>query len=576
MNSQRPYFPFDTVDVPANVNYASLSEEGICDWNLKLTVEGSCHVTAPFDPSLITLWTYAEFQPTSYERSVESEEDGYGNQFNEMTIIKPKFGFRIWADEYIKKYVFQMLYGAKEIRLTYKDASFFIAKNIAIEETTLANGVYALDVTYESADDAEHGIFGLTGCCISAYDEAPYESECDPGDLGGGAPGCEGIDFVVSRSGDTLTGTATGATGTTSISWYYRASAASAWILLISGANSVSVGGFGYYRAILTVAGCGQFVDQYLYSNPCDGFNVRIRRNASNGIVAEMDTPISGVSYAWEKNTGTGWTSLPDTSAAILVDITADYRVTVTKDDCTDSDIMYVEVAECALVASLSYVDDELGVLISNCSGSPEYNWSVDYGAGLVPFDTGGPAYGSSIFPDATGLYVCEVTCDGCTVTAQKVIIIAGDPCPFIVSIDRSGSVLSANTSASSPTYQWKKETEDGIVNLGTAVTQETTGGGRYILEVTSGACTKESYIMVNEATKYKLVMTRQNGSVFNVFGLDWGSTPGTTWKVLVNSTEQTYSPSAPAAANIWSVNASDQLVLFGTLTNATITIETA
>jgi hypothetical protein len=72
-------------------------------------------------------------------------------------------------------------------------------------------------------------------------------------------------------------------------------------------------------------------------------------------------------------------------------------------------------------------------------------------------------------------------------------------------------------------------------------------------------------------------VLTRQQGYEFNVYDIPLldVSDPSIELEVYVNGTVQTYSPSTPTSANVYSIKADGKLIIWSgaTLTNGTIKI---
>lgn len=222
---------------------------------------------------------------------------------------------------------------------------------------------------------------------------------------------------------------------------------------------------------------------------------------------------------------------------------------------------------------SLQFNAGVLGAIVSNCGETIEYAWFIDTGAGFVPFDNGLPSYGPTITPTTSGLYKVVASCGTLSAEAERVVIVDANACPFTASITASGNILTAVTNAVSPTLQWSKTTGSGTVNLGSGSTQEMTGPGLYRVTITANSCTKTAEYMKDAVKEFRLVLNKANGTAFNVYGLDWGATPGDSWLVNINGSEASYTPSAPTASNQWSINGSDQLIVFAPLTNATIEV---
>jgi hypothetical protein len=569
MDITRPYFPNDTINVPELV-YPRFSAEDVCDWNVKLSVDSDC-VSAGVDA--LNIYLKADWKSVKFEKERETIEDGKGGKETSQVRVDPVYSFVTYVDEYILWYFYQIVYQSKKLIITLPSDTYIEGIEADVEHEEIHPGVHKVTISYKTADEY-HTAYGLTGCCRPLYVEAPYESECDNNDgaIDNNVPPCDAVDFDISESGGTLTGNVTGAPGSTSISWYFRAKVTEAWSLLISGASTVSLGSYGIYRAILTATGCGQYIDQFLYTDPCVGFDVRIRQSGS-GLVAELSSGYSGASYAWEFNDGTGWDALPDTVAAITALDSGDYRVTATVGDCSDSDVLTVVVNNCDLTASLSRTGDILGVLHTDCE-SPSYQWYKDNGMG-VAIITGATSPTLTISETAT--YKVVVTCGDCNVEAQKLYFVT-DNCDFTLSISRTGTILTATTDATSPSYAWELETNDGRTGIGTASTQAITEKGIYFLKVTSGACTKETYMYIEPSkTSVTCILSKSTGYEFAVYEIDMLEVidPAIELQVFVNGSAQTYSSSVPGTTGLYSIKADGKIIFFSgsPLANAIIKI---
>ena len=569
MESIRPYFPNDTLDVPV-INYPRFTEAEVCNWNVKIMPTGDCMND---DVSALEIYMKAEWNAVQFLKERETIEDGYGGKDTSQIRVDPVYSFTTWADEYILWYFYQVIYKSATVQVILDDASYIDGVEVDVEHEEVHKGVYKVTVSYQTKE-AYHTAFGLTGCCRPLYEDAPFETcETNETEIDNNVPPCDDVTFSVSEATGTLTGNIAGAPGATNIAWYYRPSITSAWTLLISGASSVSLGAYGIYRAILTATGCGQYIDQFLYTDPCTQFDVRLRQTADFGIIAELTTGYDGATFVWEFNDGTGWDTLADTTAAITAAETGDYRVTATYEDCEDQDIIRVVVSDCSMTAELSRTDDSVSVLHSDCD-SPTYVWYKDTGSGLAVISG---ATSATIVISETGTYKVIVSCDGCTVEAQKFYMVS-DGCDFSVAIDRTGNTLTADTDADTPTYVWELETDAGRVEVGTSATQAITERGIYFLQVTSGACTKETYVYVApSASVVTCVLSKSTGYEFVVYEIDLLGVvdPAAELTVIVGTTLYTYTASTPGSTGLYSIKADGKLITFAgsPLTNAIIKI---
>ncbi len=404
MNSQRPYFPFDEIEVPS-ISYASFVESTACDWNLKMTNEGCS------DPNLLINIFYAkvEWQSVKFDVVKETSQNGYSDVFVDGTRVDPILSFITWTDEYNLWYFYKFIYGTKNI-LLQNGTSSFLVKDIEIQDVIDLEGVHKLTVSFKSVRDNlnYHGAFGLNGCCNPLYLEVPAE-DCDEnsGGVDNNVPPCDEVVFNISESSNSLLANVSGTPSTYTVAWYWRPSETSAWQLIINNASSVSLNLYGIYRAVMTAQQCGQYIDQYLYQNPCNNFDVRIRRSNNYGLIAESD---GATIFVWEFNDGTGWVTLPDTTAAITANQTGDYRVTASNDECEDQDTYYI------LVNELDDCDFDLSITKSGNTAtavtdalSPIYLWTRENEIGQINVGST-----STVEMTQTGIYWLIVSSGDC------------------------------------------------------------------------------------------------------------------------------------------------------------------
>lgn len=484
MSIVRPFFPYDTIDV-LDVQKAAYLE--FCDWNLKMN-STACNGTST---ELVQVFCIAEFLPIKYNKKTETEQDGFGTEYTEVITVDRIFSFETIADELVSSTIHSLLYGAKEITLTNTDNESITAYDFDIDQNEISDGLYKLKIEYKAKDDY-HGQFGLSGCCLPIFEGAPYENPCD-GTIQNPST-CVDVDIYISRVNDMLVSNVSGTTAAYTISWYFRNSNGG-WTLLLANANSIEASTYGEYRAIMNLPGCGNFVANYIIENPCTNWNVTIIRTGDI-LTAQLPATFPGVTFDWFKNTGSGWQLLSETSNALIISETADYRVNANLNGCTAIDVISANFNPCNITAALNWNNGRLGI-VTNCTDSPEYNWLKDVGNGNEAYDVNVVSYGPFIYPTQTGLYTCELTCgDGCFVSVSKLLIIENTNAQFDVAITRSGLILTLVTDAVSPyTIQWAVEEEGGFTNLGTASTQTISNTGNYHVTVTKNGVSKSAYL---------------------------------------------------------------------------------
>ncbi len=505
-----PYYPYNEIEIPGNLPYVTFNDE--CPYDFKLSQEEPCgtYEVAP-------IYMQVEWLPVAYDVVEEAVEDGYGIEKIVSRAVNRLFAFECYADEYMLKFIYELIYSSERLLLEDPTAVQLEIYNANAEHEELTRGSYRVTVSFYS-DDVAAVRFGHTACCRPLYEEAPYDPEC-PSDGGEGPinPECDDLAIHVIRNDDSLVANVSGAPGTYSVTWLYRATPSGTWQTLIVGATSISLAGFGTYRAVVTAAGCGQLHDQYLYQDPCGGYDVRIRRSGRAGLVAEMPQGYEGASFVWEFNDGTGWVTLDDTTAAIVADESGDYRVTATYEECEDQDVTSIVVTSCDFSAVMNRAGNTLSIAVSGCSGTPSFTWALDRGDGPVALP------GTTETHEATqsGLYITDITCDGCVLTIQRVVLIDEcNVCELTTQITVEGPYAILNHSGcddiESATIQWSRNSGQGwtLIGSGTQL-MEMTQTGLYRARMQCGDCVSEAFylhMVCDECDEFTVTITEEGG----------------------------------------------------------------
>lgn len=515
----RPYWPFDEMEIPLSQLNAAFSTEGLCYYNLTISQDENCGTYTVAD-----IYAWVEFLPVEYEESEEFIEDGYGVQRLLSRAITPNMGFAVIVDEYMKKFFYELFYSSEFVMLTDLVAvtplKVYGAK---ITSETLDDGLYRLTVRYKS-DEQGSSTFGTAGCCRPLYEEAPYEDGCPDGGEGEGEGepvDCTGFDVEVTREDDTLTATVSNEPAGTVITWLYRINDQAVWTTLIVNATSISLSGFGQYRAVATAPVCGSKVDQYLYNDPCGGYDVTLRRSGAAGVIAEMPQGYEAATYIWEYDDGGGFDLMVDTGAAVVAPGPGYIRVTATYGECVDQDVIEVIISDCDFDATIELDGDILTVTVEDCEDTPTFVWKLDDGTSEVTL----PGTSSTLQTTASGLYTAEVTCGDCMIPVSKVVIIDCDDCDLMISIDSTGvtdgvgtleAVITTDEDTEGITVNWDVMTPNGFVpyehgSMTTAISEN----GAYRLTVTLGTCVRVKYYYNSECLdceEYEVTITEEGG----------------------------------------------------------------
>jgi hypothetical protein len=303
--------------------------------------------------------------------------------------------------------------------------------------------------------------------------------------------------------------------------------------------------------------------------NPCEGFEVEIVNTDDTLTVTLIDEPVGTPSYRWYRNG-----ILISTASSISIINSGDYRVDVTIDGCRATD-SYFKDNVCTLFgvevySSGNFVMADLSNVPEGCT--PSYSIILN-----------GIEVGTSVPYEAneTGTYFVQVTACECQKSGAAFIQYSSETnCDFSADIDITGSLLEADTDATSPSYLWQFEDGSGRTTVGTSSSITTLNKGIYWLTVTSGGCSKETYIYLAPSSQTGVVVLyRCTGYQFDVIGLNLlqFSNPANDLLVTINGTIHSYtSDTTPDAANLYSINNLGQLVTRSStpFTNATIIIK--
>lgn len=417
MNSNRPYFPNDVLDV-VSYPYPRFNAEAVCDWNLKLEPQDCAEY-----PELV-LYLIAQWQKVRFDTNAETYEDGYGGVENDLVTVQPVYQFEVWVDEEIRWFFYKVIYTSKSIKLVKNDNSEHEGYDFDIEEEDLDEGVYKLTISYKSKDEY-HRTFGRTACCKPLYEDAPHTGcEDNDGEVENNQPPCDGLEFNLVAVGNNLNHTFNDSNGGNPnyvVTWYYRENAQSVWSLLANNAAGVVMDVRGEYRAIFTVPNCGQYVRNYLNPNPCYGFDVRIRRNG-NALIAELPDNFNTQEFLWEFNDGSGWTIFPGISASILAEETGHYRVTAYLGECYDQDIVNVTNAACAYNVDLEVNIQAQSATAITDAETPNILWELENENGRINIGSG-----QTVNYTETGILWITVVSGACSKTAYRFVKVADD-----------------------------------------------------------------------------------------------------------------------------------------------------
>lgn len=384
-----------------------------------------------------------------------------------------------------------------------------IVSNITVEQDEWEKNVYEVTFKFEVVKQGDGGTdrmaMGNSGCCKPLFQDTPIEDPCNPG--GGGDPNCDNFNVRVQRSGNILVATVTGNTSTNyTITWMYKP-VGGTFSVISQNATSVSLGGFGEYKAIAKEGNCKD-EDSHVYSDPCAGFDVNLRRENGNELVAEVANGGNGLTYLWELyNTVTeAWDTLPDITPAIVATQAGQYRITATNDSgCSDQDIETVpESMLCEwtleIVPSTLNSVDTLEAVPSDNALTYTYAWFVDRGDGLGLINLGISTQILTI--TSNGMYEAQVTDqNGCQKIERFVIINCNTECGNVVMLIKkiAGQLdVILNPLPDDVELLWFLNTGNGFYQIATGTSVNITLNGIYKVKARWGdGCELSKEILV-------------------------------------------------------------------------------
>lgn len=413
------------------VPMASLLQNG-CH-NYKLTGSSDC---GGLDSKTVFLEIPA-FDPLTYRRVIKGRETGSGLEVKSWWSIEPLVKFTIAMDEATRN-IIEIIAEHQTIaftRLTGDGAPEVAAIRKLDLQPSPEESWLRLEFTLEFRD----ALIINKLCCGSFYDGGPF-LECDgEGETGdpNNDPTCEGLTVGIAlEAGPVLTATpASGpGVGIETFTWFLDDAPFG------SGASIMPTLP-GVYRVDYQIGNC-HATAEFTYSDLCEDFEVIIAELILlDGTHVLIATPNLIGTIQWQESLSSVWTDILGETGSLFYPLHSGlYRaVGLTDGECTDeSNELTVDLGTVCDGLFGVNVTNDAGVLNANITdyegeGAPEYLWTLDTGSGLE--DTG--QTGASMPVGGPGLYVVQVTIDGCVQFAQIFInceMVAnpcGDPCGF-------------------------------------------------------------------------------------------------------------------------------------------------
>lgn len=173
------------------------------------------------------------------------------------------------------------------------------------------------------------------------------------------------------------------------------------------------------------------FINSVNLGSPC----------SAPGYSAVSINAVAPLTYQWYLG---GGILLSETSQTICLTFKpyGEYCVNVQDATGCSYEACKIHQAPCTLSATIAQSGSVLFATISNCIGTPTYQWGRYNGSAWTNVGTNSPAY---TVGSLTGFFRVVVTCGACSTIAYKEVLA---PCTTSVTITNNGSYLTANATA--------------------------------------------------------------------------------------------------------------------------------
>jgi hypothetical protein len=298
----------------------------------------------------------------------------------------------------------------------------------------------------------------------------------------------------------------------------------------------------------------------------CEGFTIEIVNTDDTLSVTLTDPPLTGTpSYKWYRNN-----LQISTASTISIVQAGNYKVEVIQAGCKQT-TTYFKDDVCGAMSLRVYsvgnfVNGDLSNVPDGCTPTTSVTLNGVEVATSLPYEVA-----------ETGTYFVKVTACNCIKSGGVFVLFSEtDNCDFTVDIDQTGNLLAADTDAITPTYLWELETSAGRTTIAATSSITASTRGIYWLTVTSGGCSKETYLYLEPlASQGVFVRSGGTGTAFTIVGINLLNITdhAGTIKVTVNGVVFSYVAGSPST-NQYSVNISGQITVQTSLTNPTIIVE--
>lgn len=414
-----------------------------------------------------------EFNKVEFERDATQDKNVNGKIIYSRVVTSKKFSFDYLATEQNDWYFEDLVATARLIHLEKIGGDTRIIQVISIEPV-IGTEVPVVQKRVYFYADSDPAIVGGT-CCGSVFGDDELEIREEP------QSPCEGISISADVAGDTITLNVTGAVTITS-----------QWTLdgedVGTNISSLEMEGYGEYQIGVLADGCFQILT-YERVNACAGFGIT-KEVLGNVINITVDDEHMDALFTWEySEDGVLWDLLAETSSSHVAEDDGYYRVTATDGDCTQTIIIPIGVAGCIIDGELT--KDGNVLTFESELEDLTYQWYVRLDGILIPVIIDG-ATSSSYTALENGLYIVEVTLDGCTESFDIVHSVCTSCGAFGATLSEEAGLMTATVEGcAEPEYKWFID-EGGSKDLlpGGLNTYTPEVDGIYFLVICCGTCT--------------------------------------------------------------------------------------
>lgn len=443
-----------------------------------------------------------EFNKVEHEKDISLEKNGDGKVIFNRVVTRPKFSFNYLSTELDDWYFENAIAAAKSIELTKIGGTTWPIQILSIEPV-IGDEIPVVQKRVSFYADLFPAVVGGS-CCGTVFGDDELEIREE------GTDPCSGISVGADIADDTITLEVTGAVVISS-QWSLNG------VSVGTNISSLEMEGYGDYQISVIADGCSRTLT-YTRLNPCAGFTIT-KEVLGNAINISVDDEHLDALFTWEfSEDGEIWELLTEDTSSHVAEEDGYYRVTATDGDCTQTIIIPIGVAGCIIDGELA---KEGNVLTFDSEVEDlTFEWFFR-GDGVVdPVLIDGETSNTYTALE-NGLYIVEVTLDGCTQTFDIVHSVCTACGAFGASVDVAGDTITATVEGCGEAeYNWYQQVGGIKEDTGeTSNVYELPEDGLYFLVICCADCDPKVFII----TKAGATITISDNSL---------PSGGTFWKM--------------------------------------------